>query len=301
MLSGDNSILQRATDAKTRTDETQIRERIQLAYHSALAGGQGSYTKNSLMQELKNEFKSDYDVDDSDDTNWILSAKGQSVTIPAGEKEKVLAKDKLVIDEDEGASDSEKSPYVKYNGGLYRVLYDSAYDEENGTDYGVQIVLVNPSETVTLGKDDPIILENNEYEGNPGEIGTEERAKWSYNNAIITLNKKAQTYLTDLADEVRCIGSDPSNPLKESDLYVGNEVPKSYTGDLKGSDTNSNSDLDQLRKIGGTYVKGTSTTLGYWFASRMTPKRYRLSLFCFDTCYVVSPCWNFFDFFYLLL
>ncbi len=85
MLSGDNSILQRATDAKTKSDEAQIKERIQLAYHSALTGGQGSYTKNTLMDELKNEFETDYDVDDSDDTNWKMMAHGQEITIPAGE------------------------------------------------------------------------------------------------------------------------------------------------------------------------------------------------------------------------
>lgn len=42
---------------KTNTDNAQIRERIQLAYHSTLTGGQDSYTKDTLMDELKNEFK----------------------------------------------------------------------------------------------------------------------------------------------------------------------------------------------------------------------------------------------------
>ena len=87
MLSGDNGILQRATDAKTKSDEAQIKERIQLAYHSALTGGKGSYTKESLEDELENEFgENNYNVDDSDSDNWVLSAKGQSVTIPAGTK-----------------------------------------------------------------------------------------------------------------------------------------------------------------------------------------------------------------------
>ncbi len=87
MLSGDNGVLQRATDAKTKSDEAQIRERIQLAYHSALTGGKGSYTKESLEDELENEFgENNYSVDDSDNTNWILSAQGQNVTIPAGIK-----------------------------------------------------------------------------------------------------------------------------------------------------------------------------------------------------------------------
>ena len=87
MLLGDNGILQRATTAKENTDSAQIKERIQLAYHSALTGGQGSYTKESLEEELEKEFgENNYNVDDSDNTNWILSAKGQNVAIPAGKK-----------------------------------------------------------------------------------------------------------------------------------------------------------------------------------------------------------------------
>ena len=85
MLSGDNGILTRAGDAKTMTDEAQIREKIQLAYHSALTGGKGSYTKESLEEELENEFgENNYNVDDSSNENWILTAQGQSITIPAG-------------------------------------------------------------------------------------------------------------------------------------------------------------------------------------------------------------------------
>lgn len=94
MLSGNNGVLQRATDAKTKSDEAQIKERIQLAYHSALTGGKGSYTKESLENELKNEFgENNYDVNDDSDKEWVLSAKvqgrEQSVTIPAGIKIKI--------------------------------------------------------------------------------------------------------------------------------------------------------------------------------------------------------------------
>ena len=90
MLSGNNGVLQRATDAKTKSDEAQIKERIQLAYHSALTGGKGSYTKETLEEELEKEFgENNYNVDDSDSNNWILTGKvqekEQNVTIPAGE------------------------------------------------------------------------------------------------------------------------------------------------------------------------------------------------------------------------
>lgn len=88
LVLGENGILQKARDAKTQTDEEQIKERIKLAYHSALTGGEGTYTKDTLMEELKNEFETDYDVDDSGDDNWVLRAKDQTVIIPAGIKAK---------------------------------------------------------------------------------------------------------------------------------------------------------------------------------------------------------------------
>ena len=87
MLSGDNGILQKATTAKENTTNSQITEKIQLAYHAALTGGQGSYTKDTLMDELKKEFETDYDVDDSDNKNWKMKAQGQEIIIPAGKKD----------------------------------------------------------------------------------------------------------------------------------------------------------------------------------------------------------------------
>ena len=89
MLTGDNGILTRAGEAKNRSDEAQIKERIQLAYHSALISGQGSYTKENLEDELEKEFGDDFEeVDDSNDENWKLKVKGQSVIIPAGFRKK---------------------------------------------------------------------------------------------------------------------------------------------------------------------------------------------------------------------
>ena len=262
MLSGDNGILTKTTEAKNRNDAEQIKERIKLAYHSALAGEQGSYTKESLEKELIKEFRDEYEgIDDSNDINWILKAKGQSVTIPAGKIEPVLAKEKLIINEN-GSTDAEISPYIKYNGNLYRVLYDSAYDEGNGTNYGIEIVSISPIDLVTLGPNDPIIIESSEYVGNPGELGTAERAKWSYNNAIATLNKKAQSYITDLAERARCIGSNPNNPLSEGGQYSENP-------DFKDKDTNwQDNDRNQLEVIGARKFSDTSVSTSYWVASR---------------------------------
>lgn len=121
--------MQKATTAKTNTDNAQIKERIQLAYHSALTGGQGSYTKDTLMSELENEFKTDYDVDDSDNTNWKMIAHGQEVIIPAGIKttNAYLASE---IFEANGNTQGKMhiGDYVNFD-----VNYDNLYTDYSGT------------------------------------------------------------------------------------------------------------------------------------------------------------------------
>ena len=89
MLSGDNGILQRATDAKEYENVAQIQEQINLAYHSALVNGQGEVTEASLETELKNEFnKTTLDEDWLDKTSmvgkWIITIDGISLEVPAG-------------------------------------------------------------------------------------------------------------------------------------------------------------------------------------------------------------------------
>ena len=84
MLTGENGILARAKGAKTSTNNAETIERIQLAYQSAIVKGKGSYTKIDIEEELEDEFGSGYNVNDEDSEFWILSANGQSVTVPAG-------------------------------------------------------------------------------------------------------------------------------------------------------------------------------------------------------------------------
>ena len=123
MLSGDNSILQKATDAKTNSDNAQIKERIQLAYHSALTGGQGSYTKESLEEELEKEFgENNYNVDDSNNTNWILTAQGQSVIISAGKK----------LEEKEEPIENYVGCYI-YKDGQYAIIYADLLAQQGTT------------------------------------------------------------------------------------------------------------------------------------------------------------------------
>lgn len=90
MLSGDNSILQKVTDAKTNTDNSQIKERIQLAYHSALikdiTGENGELTMPTLQTELNNEFegKTVTITPSADNKEWTIKVDNVEVTVMAG-------------------------------------------------------------------------------------------------------------------------------------------------------------------------------------------------------------------------
>ena len=88
MLSGDNSILQKATDAKTNTDNAQIKERVQLAYLAALTGGNGSLTEDSFKQELIKEFGTSKITDDTivtseDGKTWNVTIDGAVAEVEA--------------------------------------------------------------------------------------------------------------------------------------------------------------------------------------------------------------------------
>ena len=93
MLSGDNSILQKTTDAKIKDDEAQIIERIQLAYHSALTkditGENGELTKPTLQTELNNEFseKTVTITPSADKKEWTIKVDEVEVTVVAGKDE----------------------------------------------------------------------------------------------------------------------------------------------------------------------------------------------------------------------
>ena len=88
MLSGDNGILQRATTAKENTDNAQIKERIQLAYLSAISGGQENLTEETFKNELIKEFGASKIKDDTistseDGKTWTVTIDGASAEVAA--------------------------------------------------------------------------------------------------------------------------------------------------------------------------------------------------------------------------
>lgn len=92
MVTGNNGIIKQAEQAKEQTDSIGIINRIKQAYHTVLLKKDEEYTKEQLMTALQKEFETNYDVDDSDNKNWILKAYGQEFVIPAGKNENTFAK-----------------------------------------------------------------------------------------------------------------------------------------------------------------------------------------------------------------
>ena len=90
MLTGDNSILKRAVDAKERTGIAEIEERIKLSYNSALTEdlttGNGKVQEGTLRRILTSEFPGkEIDINTAGE-EWVITIDGVSVNVPAGKK-----------------------------------------------------------------------------------------------------------------------------------------------------------------------------------------------------------------------
>ena len=133
--------------------------------------------------------------------------------------------------------------YVKYDSDgdgslddelMYRVLY---VENELGEGYGAQIVTteVLEQDRVILGYRDPTIPEEavtDDFNGD-GDLNLE-KAIYSYNNAVKTLNEKCASLVTQregITYGVRSIGSDPKNPMKNTDKYLyESDIPEYEIG-----------------------------------------------------------------------
>lgn len=161
-----------------------------------------------------------------------------------------------------GSTAAAKSPYVNYvdaNGTtrLCRVLY-------NDTTHGLQIITNGSVETVTLGEEDPNYT-----------TGTDiENAQNSYNNLVVDLNNKAESYNNNTySSDARCIGSTATvtNGMmanKDEEELLTNPNNYSYldtyvTQGFKGTDTHYGADSTQMYSLGIGNIGDI-----YWLASR---------------------------------
>ncbi|MBR0427473.1 MAG: hypothetical protein IJK18_04680 [Clostridia bacterium] len=91
MLSGDNSILHNATNARDNSQSSDYAEKVKIAHIAALTNGQGNYTKENLETELSKLFSSSDNITVDEDTlnnEYVVKSKGteiQRVKIPKSE------------------------------------------------------------------------------------------------------------------------------------------------------------------------------------------------------------------------
>ena len=167
MLTGDNGILTRAGEASDRTSESQIQERVRLAYLATLIGGKGQATEDSLKTELDKEFGQNGYQLSQDLTKVIINGKdysiGGTVTPSGGGGSDVKDKNGTTI-----AKTTETTPFLPNptnneitNNDLSTGL---TIKDENDNEW-VWIVVprtANVYETAGVGQTLPVVPDNSE-------------------------------------------------------------------------------------------------------------------------------------------
>ena len=89
--------------------------------------------------------------------------------------------------------------------------------------------------------------------------------KTLYNKVISTLNSAVSSYNNSTYGTVRCVGSVPNNPSQDSARYFTSSYSymSSYNGQFKNTDTNYETDYNQMGTLG---IRNIGKT--YWLASR---------------------------------
>ena len=86
MLTGENSILNRATQAKTNTGLSQIDEKIKLANAAAIARGQGTLDYDILKEELAKVLGTegeDWTISAKETNPWVVTVDGKEYPLSA--------------------------------------------------------------------------------------------------------------------------------------------------------------------------------------------------------------------------
>ena len=273
MLSGDNGILQKATDAKTNTENASLIEQVKIDILGQIAENNGSnITKEQLATILSKYFKPfettsipDEIISEEDDGDLLLE------TID-GKYKMYLSK----IYQDSFENNVELTSVTNLMDGDIVSFTDANENEiqcfvlyNNSSPNGIQIITSDTLPNINLGKNDT--SQNAE-----GSSGSTTRARWSYNNAIDTLNAYAETYrlqnLSNIATSARCVGSVPNNPssrntekLYPSDyMFLINSDWDTYFKDqYESEDSNYIEDVEKMDTL-----RITRSNKKYWLASR---------------------------------
>lgn len=188
LVLGEHGIITMAKAAKENMELAQIEEETAF---------------NTLQEELDNE-------------NWIGSGNtGNSGDTGGGQQ---VPKDdenvgKLVTEAlkvDSSATEAgKKSPYIKYNNMICRVLYDTT------SEYGFQIIADDNVTTIKLGVDDEnpdVKASNFKYTGSLNLSEDFKKAADSYNKIVTTVQKKLDECKDSegIAIQVRSVGTSPN-------------------------------------------------------------------------------------------
>ncbi len=220
---------------KTKTGDIPSKEKLKEIIE------QNEYNKGALGEDSFVTKDEEYTINYNEIIGWE-------------EKVELKAGDKVYYDT--------KNTTVGNNGIIEcTVLYDKAYNEENGTNYGIQIISSDIVDTIELGNGtgDTQITNNEEYYS---------IAKNSYNNALKILYNKAQEYANNIyVKNARCVGSKPNDPDWDTEeKYVADDTytyMKKYNGIFKVEDINYESDYNQLKELNINQINKS-----YWLATR---------------------------------
>ncbi len=299
----DNGLIQKATGTGELAKDVTEDEHVKLAVADALITGAGKLSTENVRNALKSEFGEEKVTDETfkgDEAGpWEFKGDRDSYVIEKdgniGRKDnRPLAKDVLTINPN-AEDDYKKSPYVKYNGILWRVLYNDEYTDGS---HGLQIISADnikkkdieangadEEEKVTLGyEDDKVTASDFNYEGNISKDETKDEqfkhAGASYNKAVDTLNEKAKTYKDNsgIVTDARSLGSLAT--LKNGKFQ--GDITKTYVDLNKYSLPNSkekflDEDVNYVEDVGDS-TEGTTGQLqklglygssDTWLASRI--------------------------------
>ena len=83
MLSGDNSILKRAGEAKENTDSSGLKEQVQMSTLAALSNGNGQIKDNALRAEIKKSISgvTDSDITGNEKNGWQVKVNNKAFAI----------------------------------------------------------------------------------------------------------------------------------------------------------------------------------------------------------------------------
>ena len=202
MLTGEGGILQNARDARDKTGRANVIEMAQLDVLNEQTSNQGRITEEKFKDILAKHFN--YDLEDELPENLddlTLSTKdGKYKDIKASEiynggfagetSENETLATKVLKTNPSGDTDYKKSPYVKYNNILCRVLY-------NDKTHGLQIISVdNMEKKIILGNQDSKALAADfVYNASEKMDNDFRKAAVSYNGAVKRLNDEAKEYI----------------------------------------------------------------------------------------------------------